>query len=382
MSLNNQTGSEGNGFEFYAKNKVTVVGGGCVNLSPCTRIDNRAKSLQKFKLSSNTGTIPYRGSMPSATMIDTSITHPIGTWSLCVGNKWDITVGTGGIRLTNTGPLMSTSPYVVFFGEEQLNLHSGTIVEIKSGRTISLDAPQIVINASKEMVMQSSLCTNANIVANGGFFARGETFITHMTVQSQMMETKECTDCEMFINPTQSFAVAAGNSTFAQLKLGTTYSGALASASGSLPNQSGLVDVVIALWLPSPFDKVLTVPAKIGFPLGIRLISDGLYGSDPASTETTWITKPTPEHGLKSHDASGGAHSHMYTAPAATYVKDTEELYSAAKDSDVMSNKPIGHEPVSQGGMQDWIKNYINKQKKAVTDSIKKRFKSWFTPTE
>lgn len=369
MSLNNQTGAEGNKFEFIAKNKVTTIGMGCPNLAPSTRIDLHGKPYYKFAISPNLGTVPIVGSMPSAGMVDTSIVHPQGSWSLAIGNKWNISVGTGGISIENPGPYMNNSDYIVLFGNVRTNLHSGSVVDIKSGDFIILNSNKIYMTCN-EMVINNTIMVNDNVVVNGGLFVRGETFLTHLTTMAQPMRTEESGNINSYINPSQSFAVLGANSVLAQSKLLATFGGLMSSITGSMPNIDGFIEILLTLQFPSPIDKVLTVPGKIAFPYGIRLISDGTYGMNPIKVEEQWNMRPPVGSGLTKGDCVSSGHGHQYTVPAGTYLKSVDEVYKKAATSKITENKPINHNPAQFGGLSDWFGEWIDNQKKKITDSI------------
>ena len=372
--LNNQTGAEGNEFRFIAKNAVWIIGGGCTNVAPSTRTNRFGKAYYKNTLSGVTGSNTVQDCMSTSTPTDTSIVHPHGSLSMCVGNTWSSTVGSGGVSITTCGPYRCQMNYGVLISDTQLNLHAKTIVELKAAEAIVLDAPKIHMSASSEMINNNTINTNGNIVANGGFYARGETFITHMNTQAQIMETGESVEIDTYVNPIQSFAVAAGNSTLANKKLLTTFGGLLSAISGELEKSPLFVEAIISLPFPPPIDRVMNLPIKIAFPYGIRLISDGLYGTMPVEAETIWSTRPNKGVGLTEYDSSSfTGHTHLYTGPAATYHEDTASLYNAAKNSGIEGNQAIAHEAVQQGGMANWIKSWLEKKKKQVGEVAKKK---------
>ena len=373
---NNQTGAEGNKFEFIAKNKVTTIGISCPNLSYSVRMDRRGKSTVGFTLGKSTGSVPIRGAMPSASIIDTSVTHPQGSWWISIANKWDVTVGAGGINYETRGPLQIFSEYGTIIGKNGLNLQGGELVEIKSDKYISINAPKVLLNDTN-LMCNASLKTTGNMVANGGFYARGETYITHMTTQSQNMNTKDCDCIDASINPTQSFAVKNGSSALAQLKLAPYMP--LSSLLSSVPDTPGMIDAVVTLPFPPPIDAILTLPIKLAFTRGIQLISDNFYSVSPAESELVWNTSYPSGYGLKLPDVVGGEHSHEFTGPAATYLPDTNALYEAAADSGIMDNKAIGHNQSTPGGglggLKGWFSDYCDGVKKSISNKAKKRFK-------
>lgn len=368
-SLNNQTGAEGNKFEFIAKNKVTAIGMGCSNRAPATRVDKHGTPYCKFSLSPTLGTIPIYGSIPSAGIVDTAIVHPQGSWSLGIGNKWSITVGSGGISVQNVGPYVNNSDYMVLFGNVRTNLHSGSVVDIKSGDVITLNSKKILMSC-EEMVINNTVKVNNNVVVNGGLFVRGEAFFTHMTMMSQPMRTEDSGVINSYINPNQSFAVMGANSVIAQSKLLTTFGGLLSTISGSFDDIDGFIEIILTLPLPSPIDRIITIPAKIAFPYGIRLMSDSVYGMNPVKSEEAWENRPEVGVGLTKGDAIAMGHEHQFTGPAGKFVSSTDEIYKKVSSSKIMENKPINHNKAEYGGVSDWFGQWAENQKKKITDGL------------
>lgn len=377
MSVNNnQTGAEGNKFEFIAKNKITMVGMGCPNLSYCLRMDKRGRSTVGFKLGKSTGTIPIRGAMPSSSLVDTSALHPQGSWWIDIGNKWSTSVGAGGIDFKTKGPLRFFSEYGTIIGKNGLNLQGGEVVEIKSDKFIVLNAPKLLMEKTN-LNMNATIKTTGNMVANGGFYARGETYISHMTIQAQPMETKECDCIDANVNPAQSFAVRNGSSALASAKL-LPYM-PLAELLGEVPDTPGMIDAVITLPFPPPIDATFTLPIKLGFTKGIRLISDNFYTTSPVEAETMWNMSYPLGYGLKLPDVVGGEHCHNFVGPSATYLQNTNDVYKAAAESGITENKAIGHNQMTPGGgvngLTGWLNDYANGVKKSTSEKAKKRFK-------
>lgn len=370
---NNQSGAEGNKFEFIAKNKVTTIGMSCPNIGPSIRTDNHGSAYVKPVLSKYMGSVPIVGSLPSSSVIDASINHPHGSWSLYIGNKWNVGVGSGGISIKTTGTSNFKSPKINLVGENDVNVDGGSVVQIKSGKVVSINAKLLVVSKAQS-VFNGNITTTSNLVVNGGLFVRGETFLSHVTMQGVNMHTKESAPITAYLNPVQSFAVKNGSSQFAKLNLFSAFSSGLSSMSGSLPNTPGYIDILIAIPLPSPIDSVINVPGRIAFPSGVQFISDGFYKMCPEQATLAWtnpIPLPSFEQSIPDITSSTG-HTHEFKGPAITYKKDTGEFYEAAASSGVDGSKPIGHEPGVPGGLSqlsEWTNQYIDNAKQSVVDA-------------
>ena len=355
---NNQTGAEGNKFEFIAKNQVTTIGMGCPNMSFTLRKDNHGKSMVKTALSLFSGSIPILMSIPTSSVIDTSINHPQGTWSLYIANKWTTNVGSGGISLKTSGPSSYSSPHIGRAGNDNLHLHAGEMLQLKSGKIVMVEAKKTIFKDT-ELYFNNVISTTSNVIIGGGLYVRGECFISHMTCQAVNMWTKESPPLKASLNPFQSYSVKTGNSDFSIMKLGLNFSSAILALSEQLPQTPGFIDTIISLPLPSPIDSIINVPAKIAFPFGIQLISDSFYALNPAMTEVVWETElPLGVGKLVSDVVSPFGHKHEYKGPAATYKNDTIETYGAAFKSGLDKQNPVSHEPPVPGGFSQITEMY------------------------
>lgn len=367
---NNQTGAEGNKFEFIAKNQVTTIGMGCPNMAFTLRKDNHGNSMVKSTLSMFSGSIPILMSLPSSSVIDTSINHPQGTWSLYIANKWTIDVGSGGISLKTSGPISFASPHIVLAGEDNLHLHAGETVHIKSGKIVLIESKKAIFK-NAETYFNNVISTTSNVIIGGGLYVKGECFISHMTCQGVGMTTKSSGPFKANMNPFQSYSVKTGNSIYSIEKLGINFSNLILSLAGQLPQTPGFIDTIISLPLPKPIDSIINVPAKIAFPRGIQLISDSFHAINPAMTDVIWETElPLGTGALVTDVVSPFGHKHDYVGPAVTYKKDTVEAYKAAFESGLDKQNPVPHEPPVPGGLSQIAEMYDG-IKEEMTESAK-----------
>ena len=355
---NNQTGAEGNKFEFIAKNQVTTIGMGCPNLAFALRKDSHGTSMVKTALSMFSGSIPILMSIPTSSVIDTSINHPQGTWSLYIANKWTTNVGSGGLSLKTSGPISYASPHIVLAGEDNLHLHAGEMLQLKSGKIVMVEAKKTIFKDA-ECYFNNVISTTSNVIIGGGLYVRGECFFSHISCQGVNMWTKESPPLKASLSPFQSYSVKTGNSDFSLMKLGLNFSTAILALSEQLPQTPGFIDTIISLPLPSPIDSIINVPAKIAFPYGIQLISDSFYSLNPKITDVIWETElPIGIGKLVSDVVSPFGHKHEYMGPSATYKNDTIQAYGAAFSSGIDKQNPVPHEPPVPGGLSKITEMY------------------------
>lgn len=115
---------------------------------------------------------------------------PGGSYTLNVCNKWNVTVGSGGVSLRTTGPV-DISGSIVNVAGDQVNVASANEVNIDGGKRLSLEADIVSIKQRhrKQVLVDSNLGVSQNVVIGGGAHVEGELTVNHVTAPAEIQET-------------------------------------------------------------------------------------------------------------------------------------------------------------------------------------------------
>ena len=115
---------------------------------------------------------------------------PGGSSTLNVSNRYNVLVGAGGLNLKSYGPTNITGSITNITGEQ---------INMGSANEINLDAKVINISADiltmrnkrqKQVLIDSNLGIQKNVVIGGGLHVEGETFLQHVTAPREYQLTE------------------------------------------------------------------------------------------------------------------------------------------------------------------------------------------------
>ena len=117
---------------------------------------------------------------------------PGGNYTLNVCNKYTVQVGAGGVSLKSFGPVNITGAITNIAGE-QVNIASSNEVNIDGGNRLSIIADIISIRQreKQQVLIDSSLGVNKNVVIGGGCHVEGELTINHITAPAEIQQTED-----------------------------------------------------------------------------------------------------------------------------------------------------------------------------------------------
>ena len=115
---------------------------------------------------------------------------PGGSYTLNVCNKWNVTVGSGGISMKTTGSV-DIGGSIVNVGGDQINIGSANEVNIDGGKRLSLEADIISLRQRnrEQVLVDSNLGVSQNVVIGGGAHVEGELTVNHITAPAEIQET-------------------------------------------------------------------------------------------------------------------------------------------------------------------------------------------------
>lgn len=170
------------------KHKVETIGM-LMNDFGSIRMDNIGKLLSNEVLVDNNGV--YVNKVDSPLIEYTHVQDlPGGNYTLNVCNRYNVMVGAGGLNLKSYGPTNITGTVTNVTGE-QLNLASENEVNIDA-KTVNISAEILKLrNKNQRQVMiDSNLGVNKNVVIGGGLHVEGELFLQHVTAPREWQRTE------------------------------------------------------------------------------------------------------------------------------------------------------------------------------------------------
>jgi len=116
---------------------------------------------------------------------------PGGNASLNVANKYNVTVGSGGINIKTTG-VVNFGGVVTNIAGKQVNIGSELETNISSKR-VTIDADYITLKNRKfkQVVVEGNLGVTQNVIIGGGLHVEGELSVNHITAPVEIQETEE-----------------------------------------------------------------------------------------------------------------------------------------------------------------------------------------------
>lgn len=116
---------------------------------------------------------------------------PGGTYTLNVCNKYTMQVGAGGLSMKTYGPV-DISGTVVNTAGEQVNISSSNEVNIDGGKRLSIVADIISLRQRRreQVLIDSSLGINRNLIVAGSSHFEGEVYLHHVTAPCEIQETQ------------------------------------------------------------------------------------------------------------------------------------------------------------------------------------------------
>jgi len=115
---------------------------------------------------------------------------PGGSYSLNVASRFNVTVGAGGMTMKSYGSV-DISGTITSVAGEQLNLSSEFETNISGGKRLSLAADLVSIKNKQggQVLIDSNLGVNGNVIIKGGLHVDGELSVNHITAPKEIQET-------------------------------------------------------------------------------------------------------------------------------------------------------------------------------------------------
>lgn len=190
--LEKQMGLGGSELINITKNKIETIGMD-INDLPSTRIDKLGKISVNAVLIHKEGVFNCQQPSPVVEYVHVD-DLPGGTYTMTVGNRYNVMVGAGGINFKSYGPV-NISGTITNIAGQQVNIASENEVYIDGGQKLQLvgDIVNIKQRNNQQVVIESNLGVTNNVVVGGGMHVEGELFVNHITCPAEITETNRVT---------------------------------------------------------------------------------------------------------------------------------------------------------------------------------------------
>jgi len=193
--IEQKTGNGGDVVDFTKRNKTQTIGA-AFNDYPSVRIDPKGRSQPQEVVVGKNLTFVNIGAAPHVEEVDNNMNFPAGNYTLSVGNKYNVLVGSGGVQMKSTGAIEIAGTTNKIIGEK-VNITGRAGVSISSNSNVEIAGvgndghPGVQIRSNKQVFIEPGLGVKNNITAAGGIYAEGELFVHHITSPIEIQETED-----------------------------------------------------------------------------------------------------------------------------------------------------------------------------------------------
>ena len=188
-AIERQMGIGGSQIIDITKHKYETIGL-VMNDSGSIRLDTKGKMYVSNIVIHPEGVFANRAPTPLIEYVQVD-DLPGGNYTLNVCNKYTVQVGAGGLNLKSYGPV-NISGSITNIAGDQVNIGSGNEVNIDGGNRVSIIADVVSLSQREKLqvVVDSSLGVNKNLVVGGGAHIEGELTVNHITAPAEIQETE------------------------------------------------------------------------------------------------------------------------------------------------------------------------------------------------
>jgi hypothetical protein len=170
-----------------ARNARWVVGA-AVNNNPQANVDMVGRQTPAAVVITGDGSTTAVTGTPQVNEIDNHSMFPCGTFTLEIGNGFNVKTGGGGISMVTSGSVNIASDTVLKIGGLQTVVGSKDVV-IKGDTNVSIESPNLNLTSENQILANGNLGVNSNLIVKGGSYVNGELFVNHMTAPREIQQT-------------------------------------------------------------------------------------------------------------------------------------------------------------------------------------------------
>jgi hypothetical protein len=191
--IEDKLGNGGDEIEFIKRSKTQTVGA-AFNDYQSIRVDNVGRSLpQELVVGPNLAFVNV-GSVPHVEGVDNSMNFPVGNYTLTVGNRYNILVGSGGVQIKTTGSAEIVGTHTKLLGGK-VDISGKYGVSITSPENIEIatagnSGAGINLRSNKQIFIEPGLGVKNNITTSGSLYVAGEVFTHHITAPCEVQQTE------------------------------------------------------------------------------------------------------------------------------------------------------------------------------------------------
>ena len=194
LEFETKFGTGGDQITEITRHKVDIIG--CItNDTPAVRVDTIGRmSFNEVQISPG-GAFASQKPSPLVERVANDGKFPCGNYTLVIGNSFNVTTGSGGIKLMSAGCVDIAGTQVIIAGSNEVIMSSSGDVKIASGSRFNVEADIITFTQSqgKQVGIESSLGVKNNLLVAGSTYVEGELFVNHITAPVEIQETEEIT---------------------------------------------------------------------------------------------------------------------------------------------------------------------------------------------
>jgi len=200
--IEGKMGNAGDVIDFTKRNKTQTIGA-VFNDYPSVRVDPKGRSQPQEVVVGKNLSFVNIGAAPHVEEVDNNMNFPCGNYTLTVGNKYNLLVGSGGLQLKSTGVVEIAGTVGRFVGE-RIDISGKSGVTISSNANVEIAGvgneghPGVQIRSNQSVFIEPGLGVKNNIIAAGGIYSEGELFVHHVTAPIEIQETEDTILCGRF----------------------------------------------------------------------------------------------------------------------------------------------------------------------------------------
>jgi hypothetical protein len=179
---------DGGSMNVNVARNVRWVVGAAVNNNPQANVDMVGKQSPNAVVVTGDGTTTAVTGTPQVNEIDNHSMFPCGSFTLEIGNGFNIKTGGGGVSMVTSGGINIASDTVLKIGGLQTVIGSKDVV-IKGENNTSIESPNLNLTSSNQILINGNLGVNSNLLVKGGAFFNGELSVNHITAPREIQQT-------------------------------------------------------------------------------------------------------------------------------------------------------------------------------------------------
>jgi len=187
MSIEAGLGRGGNMSVNVARNARWVIGA-ATNTNPQATVDMTGRQVPSTVVVGEAGTTTAVVGVPEVSEVDNSSMFPCGNFTLEVGNGFNVRAGGGGVTMITSGGVNISTDTVLKLGALQ-TVVGAKDVNIRGEKNVSISSPNLNLTSDNQIVLNSNVGVNSNLIVKGGVYTDGEMYVNHITAPREIQQT-------------------------------------------------------------------------------------------------------------------------------------------------------------------------------------------------